>query len=171
MKGTFCGGRWGALALPALLLTLAVPATALADLGVNAASAPAPAPALVAPAVPAVAATAPAVPATPALPSAPASMTLTTNQRSNCKNTSGYALQDLNPYQANDTEKTYQNVFPVGPFGIQINTIHDENNELISKGPDPNQIVHLTTNTMVTVDQTAMPPVTIVTSMSRPGLK
>jgi hypothetical protein len=107
----------------------------------------------------------------------PISMTVTTFERSNFQNVSGVVTESAdptnigNPYQANDTEKTYQNTYPVPVGGFTMKTQHDENNELISKGPDVNQIVHLTTNTTLVVNPTAVPPVQVTATTSGPGLK
>jgi hypothetical protein len=105
----------------------------------------------------------------------PVAMTLTSSERINWQNVSGVVTDSAYPshignkYQANDTEKTYQSVTPVGLDGVQYVTDHDENNELISLGPLPNQIIHMMTHAVVTVDSSGVhvsPP-----TVQGPGIK
>ena len=84
----------------------------------------------------------------------------------------GVALNDGNPYSASDVTKDEQETIPLVPgLTFHVHTEHQEENELISRGPDPNQLIHTTTVTDVDVDPLSMTPSIPQVTFSGFGLK
>jgi len=60
---------------------------------------------------------------------------------------------DLNQYTSSDVDKDYTETVPVLPgLAMHIHTEHQEEQELISLGSDPNQLFHLHTVTDIDID-------------------
>jgi hypothetical protein len=102
----------------------------------------------------------------------PSTMTLTLYEHMNFQNVKGFGT-DGNPYTSSDTQKDETTSFPVVPgLTLHFTTTHKEENNLISLGSDPNQIVHVTTTTDVDVDAfTGIPTGPPVITMEGPGFK
>jgi hypothetical protein len=102
----------------------------------------------------------------------PSTMTLTLYEHMNFQNVKG-AGDYGNQYTSSDTQKDETTSFPVVPgLTLHFSTTHKEENNLISLGSDPNQIVHVTTTTAVDVDAlTGVPTGPPTVTVDGPGLK
>ena len=79
---------------------------------------------------------------------------------------------DGNPYSASDVSKDYSDTIPIVPgLTFHAHTEHSEEQELISLGPDPNQLFHVGTVTDVDVDPFGNPVGPPTISFSGFGLK
>jgi hypothetical protein len=78
---------------------------------------------------------------------------------------------DLNQYTASDVDKDYTEMVPLFPgLAMHIHTEHQEEQELISLGSDPNQLFHVGTVTDVDIDPFGAPGTPTIT-VSGFGLK
>jgi hypothetical protein len=102
----------------------------------------------------------------------PMTMTLTLFEHMNFQNVKGVGDYG-NQYTSSDTQKDETTSFPVVPgLTLHFSTTHKEENNLISLGSDPNQIVHVTTTTEVDVDPlTGIPTGPPTVTVDGPGLK
>jgi hypothetical protein len=103
----------------------------------------------------------------------PLTRTIVTEQRSNFQNVAGIGSNG-NKYQANDTQKGRTAIYPF-PLGLSftIDETRHENQELISLGPLPNQIIHEQVHTVIEVDLSNPfnPTVVVEEDVKGPGLR
>lgn len=103
----------------------------------------------------------------------PLTQTIVMEQRSNFQNVAGIGSNG-NEYRANDTLRDRTAIYPF-PLGLsfRIDETRHENQELISLGPLPNQLIHEQVRTVMEVDLSNPfdPVVVLVHEVKGPGLR
>jgi hypothetical protein len=88
----------------------------------------------------------------------------------NWQNVSGVSVDGSTPYSLNDTFHEYDYTYPIAGTTVSFGPTIDENNELISHGPLPNQVIHVHDNDNVSINlaNSLSPQVSISDSAAGP---
>jgi hypothetical protein len=98
----------------------------------------------------------------------PITGTVTIYEKLKWQDVTGYAIQDLNPYKADDKEKTFQTQQQLF-LGFRYVTDHSQSEKLVSQGSDPDMFVKIKTHTVVIADFSDPLHPVVVTDESQSG--